>query len=55
MRVLIEGKVYDSTKTPILLVFDDNEKEIFGGLNRYVSAPEDSTEKERQVLIETEL
>lgn len=54
MRVLIDGKLYDSTKTPMLLIFDDNEQDIFG-LKRFVSAPEDTTVEERQKLIETEV
>lgn len=53
MKVVINGQLFDSTETPILIVFDENEKEIFNGLNRYVSAPEDSTLEERQRLIET--
>lgn len=53
MRILVNGKLYDSTKTPILLVFDDNEKEIFNNLNRFVSAPENTTTEEKQELIDT--
>ncbi|MCA1021533.1 hypothetical protein [Halobacillus litoralis] len=52
MRVLIDGRLYDSKETPVLLVFDDNEKEIFD-MNRFVSAPEESTVEERQKLIDT--
>ena len=37
MRILINGILYDSTKTPILIVFDENEKDLMDG--RYVSAP----------------
>lgn len=55
MRILINGKLYDSTKEPILVVFDENEKEIFNGMNRFVSAPEDFTTEQRQELIEMEL
>lgn len=54
MKILIDGKIYDSTKIPILIVFDDNEKEIFN-MNRFVSAPDDSTVEERQKLIDTKL
>lgn len=55
MKVLINGKVYDSTQTPILIVFDENEQKLFNGMKRFVSAPEDSTEEERQKLIDTEI
>lgn len=51
MKVLIEGKVYDSTVTPILLQFDENEREMFNGLEKFVSAPETSTVEERSNLI----
>jgi hypothetical protein len=55
MRVMIKGIVYDSLETPVLLVFDNEwEKETFG-MNRFVSAPEESTVEERQKLIETEV
>lgn len=57
MKVLINGKVYDSAKTPILVVFNGDEQQIFGpyGMKRFVSAPADSTVEERQKLIDTEL
>jgi hypothetical protein len=55
MKVLINGKVYDSTQTPILIVFDENEQKLFNGMKRFVSAPEDSAEEERQELIDTEI
>jgi hypothetical protein len=55
MRVVINNKVYDSLEQPILLVFDDNEQEIFNGMKRFVSAPENCTEEERQILIDKEL
>jgi hypothetical protein len=55
VKVLVNGELYDSTKTPILLVFDNEwEKETFG-MNRFVSAPEDSTVEDRQSLIDTEV
>lgn len=55
MKVFVDGKIYDSTETTIMLVFDDNEKSMFGNLNRFVSAPETSTIEERQKLIDMEL
>jgi hypothetical protein len=54
MKLLIDGKVFDSTETPVLIVFDENEKEIFN-MNRFVSAPENATTEERQKLIETDI
>ena len=51
MIILIDGKIYDSTKIPILLVFDENEKEIFNDMTRFVSAPENTTVKQREKLI----
>lgn len=53
MRILIDDKLYDSTETPVLIVFDENEQEIFNGMKRFVSAPEYYTEEQRQELIET--
>jgi hypothetical protein len=55
MKVLINGEVYDSTIVPVLLVFDDNEQEMFGGMKRFVSAPEESTKEERESLIMREV
>lgn len=52
MKLLVDGIIYDSTRIPILLEFDENEQEMFNGLRRFVSAPEDSTEQERQELID---
>lgn len=54
MKVLINGIMYDSTKVPVLIEFDENEQQLFNGMERFVSAPEDSTEEERQELIDTE-
>ena len=55
MRILIDGKLYDSTKTPILIVFDENESDIFNGMKRYVSAPDDSVVEEMQELMDTDI
>ena len=54
VRVLIGDKLYDSTEQPVLLVFDENEKDIFG-MSRLVSAPENASVEERQRLIDTEV
>ncbi len=55
MKLLIDGKVFDSTKTPVLIVFDENESEMFNGIKRFVSAPKDTTVEQRQKLIDTEI
>lgn len=55
MRILINGKLYDSTETPILIVFDENEEELFNGVNRFVSAPESCTVEQRQELIDMDI
>jgi hypothetical protein len=52
MKILINGVIYDSTKTPILIEFDDFEENLFGGMRKFVSAPEESTYEERQKLME---
>lgn len=55
MRILIDGKIYDSTVTPILIEFDKNEQEIFNGMKRFVSAPEKSTIDDRQKLLDAKI
>ena len=50
MRILINGIVYDSTKVPVLIEFDENERGYFNGMERYVSAPKESTYDERLAL-----
>lgn len=54
MIIVIGDKIYDSTKQAVLVVFDENEREHFK-MKRYVSAPPDSTEEERQRLIDMEI
>lgn len=54
MKILIDGRVYDSTKTPILIQFDENERELFN-MKKFVSAPDTSTKEERQRLIDVDL
>lgn len=55
MRLLINGKIYDSTETPVLIVFDENEQSLLNGMKRFVSAPDNTTEEERQILLDTEI
>lgn len=52
MKVMINGIVYDSLETPILLVFDNEwEKRVFN-MDRFVSTPYETTIEERQVLLD---
>lgn len=55
MKILVDGKVYDSTEIPVLIVFDQNEQEMFSGMKKYVSAPPEATKEERQKLMDTEI
>lgn len=55
MRILIDGKLHDSTKTPVLIVFDENEQDMFNGMKRFVSTPEYHTLEQRRELIEREI
>jgi hypothetical protein len=52
MKILVDGKIYDSTREPVLIEFDANEQKMFNGMKRFVSAPGNTTEKERQEIIE---
>lgn len=42
----------DSTIVPVRIDFDENEQKIFNGMKQFVSAPAESTESERQELLE---
>lgn len=55
MKVLINGVVYDSTETPIMIEFDSNEQGMFNGLTKFVSTPTRTTMKERKMLIGMDL
>ncbi|WP_165786751.1 hypothetical protein [Heyndrickxia camelliae] len=55
MRILINGKVYDSTETPVLIIFDENEKKLFNGMKKFISAPEHYTVEQRQKIFDTEI
>jgi len=55
MKVLINGKIYDSAQTPIVIIFDENEQKLFNDMGGFVALPDDITEKERQKLIDTEI
>lgn len=55
MKVLINDVMYDSTKVPVRIDFDENEQEMFNGMKRFVSAPEDSTIEERQELMDRDI
>ena len=54
MKVIIDGVVYDSKKTPILLELSELEKEHIGNMgdqSRYLSCPDETTSQEMERLI----
>lgn len=55
MKVVINNIVYDSRDVPILLIFNSDEEQLMMGMKRFVSAPENSTQEERQKLIDMEI
>ncbi len=55
MRIIVNGKMIDTIFTPVLLVFDENEKDIFNGMNRFVSAPPNSDKGEMDKLMNTNI
>lgn len=55
MKLLVNGKYYDSSKVPVLLILNEEEQLTFNGLERYVAAPDNYTEWQKQLLIDLEL
>ena len=55
MKILINGVVYSSENTTVVIEFEDEEQEIFGDMRKFVSMPTGSTEEERQKLLDTPL
>ncbi|MBL4951046.1 hypothetical protein JK635_02175 [Neobacillus sp. YIM B02564] len=55
MRVLVSGVIYDSTKTPIVIEFDVNERLLFNGMKKFVSAPPEYVEERRNELMDKPL
>lgn len=51
MKILINGIIYDSTKIPITIEFDKNEQELFNGMKKFVSAPPDYTDEQKEELL----
>ena len=51
MRVLINGVIYDSTETPIVIVFDENEQNLFNNMKKFVSTPPEYTVEQREDLM----
>jgi len=55
MKLLINGVLYNSEVDTVVLQFEEEEVEYFNGLRKFVSMPADSTEEERQKLLDTRL
>lgn len=55
MKLLVNGVLYDSTKVPVLIAFDENEKDLFNGMKKFVSGPPDMTEYNRAKLMNVPL
>ena len=55
MKLLVNGKYYDSSKVPVLLIFNEEEQQIFNGLERYVAVPDNYTKWQTQMLNELDL
>ena len=55
MRLLINGVVYDSGLIPVVMEFDENEQELFGGMKKFVSAPPGTTKELMESLLWQEL
>lgn len=51
MRVFLNGSIYHSTETPIVIEFDENERQLFNGKEKFVFAPLDCSAKERERLM----
>ena len=50
MKVLVEGKLYDTNDTPVLIIVSDNEKSLIGNMTgekgRFYSFPDTMTQEE---------
>lgn len=55
MKVMVGNKVYNSTEVPIVIEFDEKEQEMFNGMKKFVSAPKESTKKDREALLMREI
>lgn len=55
MRILVNGVIYDSTKTPIVIEFDVNEQLLFNNMKKFVSTPSEYTEEQRNELMDKSL
>lgn len=55
MKLLVKGKYYDSSKVPVLLIFNEEEQQTFNGLERYVAVPNNYTKWQTQMLSELDL
>lgn len=58
MKIKIGNKVYDSTQVPVLLMFDQGEKELIGSMSpdhmKFCSFPEESDIAEIEELMKFE-
>lgn len=52
MRIAIKGIVYDSELLPIVVEFSEEEKRMFSGMSKYVSAPSGTSEDELNELMD---
>lgn len=52
MRILVDGKEYDSNVTPIFVAFDKNEQELIEGMIAMASTPDDYTLEDREKFME---
>ncbi len=50
MKVLVEGKLYNTEDTPVLIIVSDNEKKLIGNMTgekgRFYSFPDSMSEEE---------
>lgn len=53
MKIAINGVVYNSEHTPMVIEFNEEEQKILGGHERVGFSPIDATEGERMMLIRT--
>ena len=56
MKLLVNGKVYDSAETPVVIEFTEMEQHAFGVVtDKVVSTPPEMSDAEREALLMREL
>ena len=55
MKLLVNGKYYDSSKVPVLIIFEGEEQETFNGLERYVAVPDKWSKWQTEILLNQKL